>query len=492
VIALRPYQEEAVERVRRAIRDGRRRILLTLPTGAGKTATGSHILAAALMKGSRSMFVAHRTEIIDQTVSTFYRFGVTQLGVVRAKDPRRNESQPIQVCSIATLARRAHLRDIKVVVIDECHRSCAATYKQHLFDAYPEAVFLGLTATPVRADGKPLGEQWQELVQGARYSELIEGGHIVAPLVYSTPVLPDLATVHTSQGDYDQKELEEAVNRRALIGDLLTQWQKLHGGRRTVAFAVSVAHSKAIVDVFRGAGIRAEHLDGTTPEDERRAMLERLRTHETQLVSQCAVLQEGWDQPECKCLLIARPTKSLGLWMQMAGRCLRPWSPMPSESSVQPLILDHGGNYDRHDAPHLDREWSLTAKPKKAGVAPTKMCPECYAYVGASAAVCEHCGYVFVVKETKPPAPIPVDLALRTLMGEDAQLSFFRRTAKKARERGRMYGWVAHEFSRRFGVDVPREWMRALKEDYRRDVEWQEAKRARDPIREAYAQRGDA
>jgi len=480
-VRLRDYQVRAIAEVREAIRRKLRRVLLVVPTGGGKTLTSAAVLAAALGKGSRTLFVAHRLELIDQTVRTFYRLGVRQLGVIRGKDPRLDLSQPIQIASIQTLARRRPLADIKIVVIDEAHRSCAASYRKYLFEAYPNAVFLGLTATPCRADGRPLGEDWHELVLGARYSELMTGGHIVAPLVYSTPVLPDLATVHTSAGDFDQKELEEAVNKGALIGDLLTQWQKLHGGRRTVAFAVSVAHSRAIVDLFSAAGVRAEHLDGTTAEDERRAMLQRLKDGATQLVSNCGVLCEGWDQPECKCLLIARPTKSLGLWMQMAGRILRPWE------DVQPLILDHGGNFDRHGAPHEDREWSLTVRPKRAGAAPMKMCPECYAYVAASAAVCEHCGHVFVVAPKPAPEPVPVDLALRTLDGDDAQLAFFRRTAKKARESGRMYGWVAHEFTRRFGIDVPRSWLRALKEDYGRDDAWQDAKRARDPIREHYA-----
>jgi DNA repair protein RadD len=481
-VALRDYQLRAIDDVRAAIRKGRKRVLLQLPTGGGKTLTSAAVLASALSKGSRTLFVAHRLELIEQTVSTFYRLGVRDLGLIRGQDPRLDLSQPIQIASIQTLARRPVLREIKIVVVDEAHRSSAKSYRKHLFDAYPDAVFLGLTATPCRADGKPLGEDWHELVHGARYSTLIDGGHIVAPLVYSTPVLPDLARVHTVAGDFDQKELEEAVNKGSLIGDLLTQWRRLSGGRRTVAFAVSVAHSRAIVALFAEAGVKAEHLDGTTPEEERRKILQRLKDGDTEVVSNVGVLCEGWDQPECKCLILARPTKSLGLYMQMAGRILRPWE------GVEPLILDHAGNFDRHGAPHEDREWSLSDKPRPQGIAPSKMCKACFAYIPASAAICPYCSHEFVQEVVEAPVAevVPVDLALRTLQGEDARLSFFRKCAAKARELGWKYGAVAHRYRERFGEDPQRAWIEALRVTYRGDDAWRAAVKEAEPRRAAY------
>lgn len=473
MIELRPYQVASIEAVRASIRAGKRRIMLTIPTGGGKTYTSVSVIAAALAKGKRSLFVAHRKELIDQTVASFARLGIRSVGVIRAKDRRRDSSQPIQVASIQTLCRRQQ-QDFDLVFVDEAHRSNASTYTAHVFERHARAVIIGLSATPCRADGKPLGTHFDDLIVGARYSELLAGGSIVEPHVYSTPVLPDMSTVRTSGGDYNAEDLEAAMNRGALIGDLYTQWSK-HPRQRTVAFAVSVAHSLAIVERFRAEGVRAEHLDGTTPEAERSAILARLESGATDLVSNVGVLCEGWDLPACKTLILARPTKSLGLYMQMAGRILRPWN------GVTPVVIDHGGNVDRHGLPHEDRDWSLTSKPKKGGGMAVKACHGCFAFIAATCQTCPHCGHTFVVEivEPEPVEPVIVDLALRTLTGEDAQLAFFRATAKKARERGWKPGAVMHRFRERFGADPPAGWWGALQSDARRDTEWKERRRQR-------------
>lgn len=485
MIQLRPYQVASIEAVRAAIRSGKRHIMLTVPTGGGKTFTSASVIVGALAKGKKSLFVAHRKELIDQTVRAFARLGITSVGVIRAGDKRRDPRQPIQVASIQTLARRAQNVDFDIIIIDEAHRSVSASYTKHLFERHPNAVIIGLSATPVRADNRPLGSHFEELVVGARYSELIEGGHIEAPLVYSTPVLPDMTTVRTSGGDFNQDDLEAAMNRGALIGDIFTQWSK-HPRQRTVVFAVSVAHSKAIVEMFIANGVRAEHLDGTTPEAERTAILERLERGITEVVSNVGVLCEGWDMPSCKTLILARPTKSLGLYMQMGGRIFRPWN------DVRPIVLDHGGNVDRHGLPHEDREWSLTKKlKKKSGAPPVKACPACFAFVAAIAKACPHCGHAFEVVDevTVDKEPIPVDLALRTLEGDDAKLAFFRSLHRTCRERGWKAGAVAHRYRAKFDEDPPARWTAALASDYRNDPEWkarvkekQAAKRAAEQI----------
>jgi DNA repair protein RadD len=476
-VSLRPYQSQALDQVRECIRQKKRRIMLQIPTGGGKTLTGASMLAGALAKGSRSLFVAHRLELIDQTVSTFARIGITSIGVIRANDKRRAPEQPIQVASIQTLVRRSK-PEAKIVFIDEAHRACAQSYLS-LFEAYTDAIFVGLSATPARADGKPLGQLFDAMVHGATYSALIAEGFIVAPLVYSTPVLPDLSKVHTTSGDYNAEELEAAVNKAALIGNIVAEWQKRSDGRRTVIFAVSVAHSRAIVEQFRALGVSAEHLDGETPEDERRAILARLGSGATHVVSNVGVLCEGWDMPACKCLVLARPTKSLVLYMQMAGRILRPWQ------GVLPLILDHGGCVDRHGMPHEDREWSLSEKPKRSGSAPQKPCPECFAYIAAAMMECPHCGHVFPAPVGGEPeekeALTGVELALRTLDGPDAQLSFFRSLVRQARDRSYRPGWAYHRYVEKFQVEPPREWLRAVKRSFGRDSEWSAQADARRP-----------
>ena len=468
---LRPYQIAALDAIREAMRAGKRSVMLQLPTGGGKTLTAASMLVSALAKGSRSMFVAHRLELIDQTVTTFARLGVLSIGVIRAGDPRKDLSQPIQIASIQTLARRKQRVDgLKIIFIDEAHRAYSNSYIKYLFEMYPDAFFVGLSATPCRTDGKPLGKVFDALIHGATYSTLIEGGFIVEPMVYSTPVLPDLSSVRTVGGDYNQEDLEAAVNRRALIGNLYAEWLKRSGGRRTVAFAVSIAHSLAIVQQFTEQGVSCEHLDGTTPEDIRRAILARLASGETQVVSNVGVLCEGWDLPACKCLLLARPTKSLVLYMQMAGRILRPFE------GVQPIILDHGANVDRHGMPHEDREWSLDVKLKKTGESRCKCCVECFAMIPASAGICPHCGHEYPAPpppEAKAPDALDdVELALRTMNGDDAQMSEFRRLVTVARTKGLQPGWVMHRFKEKFGTAPTRDCWRHLRHASKNDQAW--------------------
>jgi DNA repair protein RadD len=475
-VELRPYQSRSIESIKQVLRAGSRRVLLCLPTGGGKTLTSGAIILGAIAKGKRVLFVAHRKELIDQSVTALYRLGVHPVGVIRAGDKRRNLALPVQVASIQTLARRPRLDPAPdIIVIDESHRALAKGYQEHLYAAYPNAIVIGLSATPCRADGKPLAGAFDYLVQETKYSELIAGGHIDEPIVYSTPVLPDLASVHTSDGDFNQADLEAAVNKAALIGNAGAEWQKHCDGRRTVVFCVSVAHSMAVLEMFRGLGVKAEHLDGTTPEDQRSAILARLASGETQLVCNVGVLTEGWDCPPVKCLVILRPTKSLSLWMQMAGRILRPWG------GIKPLILDHGGNVDRHGLPHQDFEWSLKGRPKKAMAPPMKTCADCFAYIPAGCKTCPHCSAEQLAGGSSDVAqdPIPVDLALRTLNGDDAQLAFFREEHKRARDRGWRFGAAIHRFRERFGIDPPKDWIAALKSDHRRDVEWKERIKAR-------------
>lgn len=474
MVELRPYQTDAIESVRDEIRAGHRRVLLCIPTGGGKTLTAASILASAVSKRARVLFVAHRKELIDQCCTTFGRLGITSYGVIRAKDPRKDPCQPIQIASIQTLARRDK-PPADIVVIDEGHRSLAKSYIKHLFEAYPKAIFLLLTATPCRTDGRPLKDVADALVVGARYSGLISDGFIVAPVVYGTPVLPDLRKVRTTAGDFNQEDLEAAVNRSALIGNCVEEWQKRSEGRKTVVFAVSVAHSKALCAAFVASGARAGHIDGETPENERAETLARLERGDLDLVCNVGVLCEGWDQPSCKCLVLARPTKSMGLYMQMAGRILRPWGDLP------PLILDHGGNVDRHGMPHVDRRWTLDGKVKKSSSAPCKACPVCFCYVNASLRICK-CGHVFDVVTCVAPVGddvVPVELALRTLDGEDAQLTFFRDKAKRAQMFGLKPGWLYHEFVHEFGKEPPRHWMLAARGGLKEDPDWRRRHRER-------------
>src|SRR6266566_5616816 len=336
---LRPYQTNIVADFERHIAQGERKILLVAPTGSGKTVIASAIIAGCTR---RVLVVAHRREIINQTSEKLTARGVSH-GIIQAGEEKRlRPMAAVQVASIQTLHARAirsstmlmPLADL--LIIDEAHHACAMTY-QKVIAAFPDAIILGLTATPCRGDGRGLGGIFKTMIECPQVPDLIEQGYLVKSRVYA-PVDPDLRGVRTQAGDYVESQLAERMDKDQLVGDIVTHWHKYGERRRTVCFACSVGHSIHIKDEFVRAGVRAEHLDGSTPKDEREAILARLASGETEVVSNCMVLTEGFDCPDIGCIILARPTKKMGLFRQMIGRGLR-----PADGKSDCIILDHSG-----------------------------------------------------------------------------------------------------------------------------------------------------
>ncbi len=389
---LRPYQLDAIEELRSTIRSGVARVLFVLATGGGKTVCFAYITASAIKRGSRVLIVAHRRELISQCVAKLLAAGIPEreVGVIMGSDKRRRPGAAVQVASIDTLRNRAK-PPADLVIVDEAHRALAASYVD-LRSHYPSAVHLGFTATPTRADGKGLADAYDGLVVAVPISRLIAEGHLVAPRVWTVPAgaLPDLRKVKTTAGDFNARQLGEACNQGALLGDIVEHWEKRAGGERTVGFAVTVEHSKGLVKRFVERGHAAEHLDGETPTEERDAILRRLEAGTTRIVVNVGVLCEGWDQPSCKVLILARPTQSLGLYLQMAGRILRPWQ------GVGAVILDHAGCARMHGLPHEDREWTLEPPQRrrsKGEVDCAKLCDGCLAVLPLGTRICPECGH---------------------------------------------------------------------------------------------------
>jgi DNA repair protein RadD len=396
MIELREYQVRAVESVRQRMRAGISRLVLVAPTGSGKTVIASHIIEAAKDKGSRVVFLAHRRELIVQCYNKLQDAGipVDQLSIIMGQDKRANKVAPVQVCSVDTLRNREK-PPCDLLIIDECHRSCSQTYRDliaHYLAGEERARLLGLTATPYRADGQGLGDMYEALEVVSTPQELIYLGFLVKPRVLSLPkgMLPDLSHVRTSRGDYDEGQLSAAVDQGALVGNIVEHWREHARGMRTVAFATSVSHSRHIVERFGAANVSAEHLDGNTPTAERDAILARLRAGMTLVCSNVGVLCEGWDMPEVKCAILARPTKSTGLYLQQAGRILRPWHGHGA------LILDHAGNALCHGLPHDDRSFDLQMtkeKKEKEREDKARQCPECNEIWPRRQTSCPTCGF---------------------------------------------------------------------------------------------------
>src|SRR5215467_9778213 len=348
MITLHQFQQDAVAEIERHIAEGRRRLLLVAPTGSGKTVIASELIRRWIVQYRRVLFLAHRREIIDHTSAKLTANGVRHGIIMSQVSPRPMEA--VQVASIDTLLVRGvrssamDLPPADLLVFDEAHRARGRT-REHLISLYPEAVLLGMTATPCRGDGRGLGNIFTKMIECPQVADLILGGYLVKSRVYA-PVDPDLRGVRTQQGDYVVGQLERRMNTDALVGDIVEHWLKYGERRRTVCFAVGVEHSVHIKNEFVQFGIRAEHLDGVTSVAEREAILARLESGETEIVTNCMVLTEGWDLPAVSCCILARPTKQMGLFRQMIGRVLR-----PADGKPDAVILDHSGAVYRHGLP---------------------------------------------------------------------------------------------------------------------------------------------
>ena len=391
---LRDYQVRAIEGAKAELRAGNKRVLIACPTGAGKTLVALRgIIEPALAKGRRIWFVAPRKQLVAQTSAKLDELGMTEHGIVQANHWRRRPQAPVQVCSKDTLGKRfAGMVAPDIVIWDEAHHCADDNQNGKIIAALPNAVHIGLTATPCRLDGKGLGKVFDAMVQVTTITELIDLGFLVPPRIFHGPIL-DLSHIKKSAGDFNQRELGEAMDDSQLIGDIVTEWIDHGEDRPTVCFAVNVEHSKHIVQQFLDRGVPAGHIDASTPDAERERLLGLLRDGRIKVMSSVGVFTEGFDMPCVGCVIFARPTASLSLYIQMAGRGLRPEFGIarPGEHCI---FLDHAGLTARHGKITKNREWSLDdglvdAVEKKPKSIPR--CPACYVELKGRPDVCPVC-----------------------------------------------------------------------------------------------------
>lgn len=340
----------------------------------------------AAAKGLTVMIIAHRSEILDQISETLKIFNVLH-GHVRA-GIGMDKTKRVFIASVQTLVRR--FDDVPVpdlVIIDEAHHSAASQFVQ-VFAKYSKALFIGVTATPERLDGKGLGEFFNRIVLGPSVQWLIENGFLKKPIYYAPQTQIDFSSIRKVAGDFSKSDLAEIMDKKAITGDAVAHYRRLGLGLPAVGFAVNLQHASHMADAFSSVGIRSEVIDGKLTADQRREMKKRLASGETKVLMSCELVSEGFDLPSVGCAILCRPTASLGLHLQQIGRALR-----PSKHS-EAIILDHAGNCLRHGLAEEDRNWSLEGNSSKTRpkelVLETRQCSKCFAiYLGTK---CNQCG----------------------------------------------------------------------------------------------------
>jgi DNA repair protein RadD len=455
---LRKYQLGAIEKLLDGIKRQVLRQLLYSPTGSGKTTIAAALIQLELQLGGAVLFLAHRRELIDQCSARLDDAGVDH-GVIQAGHKRDLPGMAVQIASVQTLSARGLRPHATLIVVDEAHHARASTYEK-ILEKYPGVPVIGLSATPWRLDGRGLGEMFKELVIAAQIHELIEEGHLVGYTGFAYDC-PDLHDVAMRGDDYEEKGLEIAMGGRKLVGNVVQQWQLHAGTGPTVVFGCSIDHSKLLAARFMDAGIIAEHIDGEMKPSARAAILRRLEAGITQVVTNVNVLTEGWDLPSLETVVLARPTKSAALYLQMVGRGLRP---APGKKYLR--IHDHGGLIMEHGLPDLERDYSLdldgciskTSKPSLT------ICSACWATYIASPAGCPRCAKVEEPSEsqTEPPEEILANVTavpleelkskqMPLVLPEAAKDSYYASQKAIGDRRGYRENWAAMRFKAKFG-----------------------------------------
>jgi DNA repair protein RadD len=394
-VTLRPYQQQAVAEIRQAYQQRHRSVLFVLPTGGGKTVVFSHIAEQAAAKGSRICVLVHRQELLRQASASLRGLGVRH-GLIAAGHGM-DLSAPVQVASVQTLARR--LQKIppelfQLLVVDEAHHSNAGTWAKVLAHC-ARAKVLGVTATPIRCDGRGLGEWYSALVMGPTPAELTAAGYLAPARVLAPPIGFDARGLRKRMGDYDLKQAAGELGGKAIIGDCLTHYRRYLDGQTAIAFCCSVAHAEAVAALFNEHGVAAASIDGTMDSQTRERLLADLGAGRLKVLTSCALIGEGVDVPSVAGCILLRPTQSVSLHLQMIGRCLRP------QEGKTAVILDHVGNTARLGH-HLEtREWTLEGVPKRdRQAAPSvRVCPKCFSCMPSAKQVCEDCGHEFQVEK---------------------------------------------------------------------------------------------
>lgn len=444
---LRPYQVQAIDELRKSIARHRRSILC-VPTGGGKTTIVASMIESAISKNKRILFLAHRKELLHQATERLQQFGLKP-GLIQGGNTQT--SLILNVASVQTLRNRLYcILPPDIIFIDECHLSAAKSY-QTILNHFPDAYVVGMTATPTRLDGKPLGDIYNHIVNPIKIHQLTELNFLCPVRKFASKEHIDMSDVQTVAGDYNSRQLFDKFNKSKLYAGVVDNYLKFARGRPFIVFCVNVEHSKKTAEAFRSVGISCQHLDGESNTSERDSTIAMFRSGLIQGICNVGLFTEGFDIPHISCVIINRATQSLALYLQMIGRGLRL---APNKSDL--IVIDHGDNVIRHGWYDHDHEWSLNPKKKKKSdklqAMAVRLCENCEAMMPVNMRTCPECGYTKIIVEKAPVEAEFAELS-RPKVPEHLRKKWRDMTEDELKEfasfRGYKPGWVKHQLKLR-------------------------------------------
>jgi len=394
-------QQRSIKELRQVMGSGCRNVLLQGSTGSGKTVMSTAIVASAMNKGSRVMFIVPRKDLIRQVSGTFYEFGISHSFIASGRE--YISTAQAHIASKDTLNRRLDkVRAPDLAIIDETHYGGNSLGVIVDWLKKNGSYIIGLTATPWLLSGKGLGCWYDEMVCGPSIRWLIDNKRLSDYRAFA-PSAPDLSGIKVTGGDYNKGQLSHRMEDVVLIGDAVQHYKQHAMGKLGVTFAVSRRHSQMLAEAYNSNGIAAAHVDGETPMDERLKIFKAYARGELKQLCNAELLTFGFDIASAsgnkdvtvECITDCAPTKSLSKQLQKWGRGLR-YDPSPH------FIFDHASNIQTHGLPCGHRDWQLEdwrkqQRQKQERDVPVRQCPECY-FCFPPAEICPHCKYEFPVK----------------------------------------------------------------------------------------------
>ena len=435
MLELRPYQKQFINDIRNKFRAGHRRVCGVMPCGAGKTLATADMTKKAAAKGNRTVFMVHRKELIDQTSKTFNELGIEH-GIIAAGVEPKYEL-PVQIASVQTLFRRLDkIQPPNFLIVDECHHILADTYMKIVkrWDCH----MLGLTATPIRMGGITLYDSFDCLVEGPSVKKLIAEGFL-SNFEYINSTRLDLSGLKIKRGEYTKESMNALMDHVAVTNIIVKNYLEVASDKKAICYCVDIEHSKHVANFFQQSGVRAEHFDSTTPAVERADIIERFRSGDIKVLCNVELIGEGFDVPDMECVILARPTKSLTLFIQQS---MRPLRPDPLNPNKKALIIDHVNNVKNFGMIDEKRDWSLkknVIKEKDTSNAPFKECFGCGELIPLAMRACPYCGYEFL-----NDAPVRINYDMHKIYdSSEKTLSTIDYYLLIAEERGYKKGWAA-------------------------------------------------